>query len=91
MVFLPVPRLEVLSPGVVARGLELVLVLSVVGQLSHPVVWPSPPAGMYRISFLGRGRVSRLLIAFLSVGDLVIFGAFLGPYLELLLISFLRC
>ena len=91
MVSLPVLQQGVLPPGVVVQGHGLALVLSVVGRLSHPVVWLSPPAGMCRISVLGRGRVSRLSIAFLSVGDLVIFGALLGPYLELLSIGFLRC
>ena len=87
----PVLQLGVPPPGVVVRERELALVLSVVGRLSHPVVWLSLPAGRYRISVLGHGRVSRLSVAFLSVGDSVIFGALLGPYPELLLIYFLRC
>ena len=80
-----------ISSYLVAQGLELVLALSVVGQLSHPVVWLFLPAGMYRISFLGHGRVLWHSEASLSVGDSVIFGALLGPYPELLLIGFLRC
>ena len=91
MVSLPVLQLGVPPPGVVVRGRELALVLSVVGRLSHPVVWLSLPAGMYRISFLGHGRVLWLSEASLSVGDSMIFGALLGPYPELLLIGFLRC
>ena len=91
MVSLPVLQLGVPPPGVVVRGHVLALVLSLVGRLSHPVARLPLPAGMYRISFLGHGRVSRLLIAFWSVGDLVIFGTLLGPYPELLLIGYLRC
>ena len=75
MVSLPVLWQGVPPPGVVVRGRELALVLSVVGRLSHPVVCLSPPAGMYRISFLGHGRVLWLSEASLSLGDSMIFGA----------------